>query len=1608
MGRAFYVLILPLLYLLSTSLPIFAQTQDERSEGETKPTLPPSEATLSPASVDTPPGYTINFNNVPIVEYLNFISKIGGMNFIYSETDLAFNVTIVSEEPTKLVNVMAALIQVLRINGFDLIEQGNNCIISRTGKVRQIATVVSQELPVEGSFVPPIMTRVFKVKNANPTILANMVRRLLSNEAIVEVSEETRHLIITDITQNIEQIHRLFLSLDIPQAPLDIDSYSTRNHSPEELIPLATQILTPISEKNPLIFVPQLSTDIIYIVSTPFLIEKAITILEDLDTPPSFTKRCKHPVTGQNILIYHIQNKPAEVLQNAIKQIADSLLQMENVSTNLTSTLENMKYIRESHSLFFSGDPQSLEELHTILNSLDTPYTQDEIDHLHGEFYFYKIQQSNATQITRTLEKIAQNLRQTPYSNQDLIDTMESVKWIKESDSLLFTGDAPSIEQLKRLLPTIDTLQEDSNLPRNNEFYSYAPIHETPEELLRQVGEYHDSLKAANLSDNAFMHTLASAKIVPSTKSIIFTGDTDSLSRIHTLVMSMDQPKDSSTKDFTVYVYRLQHVDPEYIVDTLKKLGGALPSNTPLAQAIDDMKYISEANVLVFRGTKDSVEHIKQILPTFDSVATAKENIENQGTYLIYQVQNVSGDELLMELGQTAKILQSSPSKDKELITSINNIRWIQSTNSLILTGTPSVLHKLKEIITTFFDIPRPEKGAFHVYKPKETPPETFREYMINTASEMEKMGMTDETLIHTMRSAKLVSNKSAVMFTGTPKSIERLKPLLQTFDTPKKEESKSNQFFIYKPKSIPIEQLKNDLVLSAKQMAKSGLEDKDLISALESVKTDPSQDFVIFVGTASAIEKIKVMIHIYDSKESTEKPSEYYIFNPIHQTPESVIKQAKHAADEMKNSGFADPNLIKALESATHVSKETGVLFTGTPNSIEQIKKIAPTFDPAQEPQASRFFVYKPIHITAELLQQQANKVALDMQNNGFSNSFMIHTLTNSSVIANGKALLLTGIPDSIEEVKSLLSTLDTLDEGEGAETTTFVVYKIKSVPGPTLMNFLRNMAQDLYSAGSQQHNLITTLNNMRYVKDTNSIIFTGTPNAIQEALTLAKQFDVPELSKETLVPPPSGFLIYQPKYMTGEDLIHILRDFKQNLIHSGIENKSLFDTITNLKWIEHSSSILIAGREEDMHKVLELLERFDIPIQKDSTAEETSEIDTISDMTFLIYKLQHNSGNEIRAAVKQIGDDLGRVKSAGNADLVESIKALQWVEATNSLIATGKPVTLGKLKELIKSIDVPAKQVFVEILVVETTMGGQHSFGLRWGSQGNFRDKFAYGTHMTPSDGKESKMKDPLMSFNQNLQKVSATTTPRGDFIPIASGFDLGVIGDIILHKGKSYFALGSLINALRQDNNATIMMSQKIITQDNKPSTIFIGQNLPYAGSVIVNKTYNETQTTNLEYRDVGVKLDITSTVGNGDVITLKIEQDISELIDTKQGHVSHDLSVSGIATSRTTTKTVASVPNKSVLVLSGSIQESKTHNRTSLPCLGGVPLIGAAFSDSNTNRNTQNILIFVRPHIISSFDTYAEITKRQEDIHRAQGNAEEFDAALELVKTPDDHY
>ena len=377
-----------------------------------------------------------------------------------------------------------------------------------------------------------------------------------------------------------------------------------------------------------------------------------------------------------------------------------------------------------------------------------------------------------------------------------------------------------------------------------------------------------------------------------------------------------------------------------------------------------------------------------------------------------------------------------------------------------------------------------------------------------------------------------------------------------------------------------------------------------------------------------------------------------------------------------------------------------------------------------------------------------------------------------------------------------------------------------------------------------------------------------------------------------------------------------------------------------------------------------------------------------------FFVYKLQYHEGPEIEEALKKTAADL-RSQPDAPIRLINAIQSLQWVKATNSLLFSADADTLQKLGSLVESLDQPLRQVFIEVLVIETDVKKSMEFGLQWAAGGQYGSKMGFGAgNFAPNTHFPN-------SFASTMKGINATNTPTGlDQIPLVPGFDLGVIGDVIRHKGKSYLSLGSLVSALQVDGSSTIVLNQKIITQDNKNSTIFVGDNIPFTGSVVQTVGQSQQTTANIEYRDIGVSLSITPRLGEGDVITLHLNEEITESVD-------HDLmnsntQVNGIRTTKTNMATHVHVPDKHFLVLSGMIRNTKAQHKAGLPCLGGLPWVGAAFSKTRQNDEKRNVIIFVRPHIVRSFQDYQDLSGTQAEIYRSQAaEPQDFDKGIELV-------
>lgn len=346
-----------------------------------------------------------------------------------------------------------------------------------------------------------------------------------------------------------------------------------------------------------------------------------------------------------------------------------------------------------------------------------------------------------------------------------------------------------------------------------------------------------------------------------------------------------------------------------------------------------------------------------------------------------------------------------------------------------------------------------------------------------------------------------------------------------------------------------------------------------------------------------------------------------------------------------------------------------------------------------------------------------------------------------------------------------------------------------------------------------------------------------------------------------------------------------------------------------------------------------------------------------------YQVYKIQYHDGKEIIDTIKQIAS------TNASPTLMNSVSTMQYMKSSNSLVYSGEGIV--ELTALIQSLDVPQKQVFIEVLVVETSVKDGLDFGLEWAGKGTINDKVGIGFGNFPPGKTQSK-------FAKNFREHNASAPPKGDSIPFGRGFDLGVIGDMILHKGKTFLSLGSLVSALQRDGNTTIVLNQKILAQDNKSSSIFVGDNIPFTGSVVETIGASQQTTSNIEYRDVGVSLKITPLLGDDNIITLDISEEISEAREDLHDQLTE---VNGILTTKTNMVTRAHVPDEHFLVLSGMMRNARTKQKAGIPCLGGLPLIGAAFSKTKTKDEKRNVIIFVRPQVVNTIEEYKAITKKQ---------------------------
>ena len=454
----------------------------------------------------------------------------------------------------------------------------------------------------------------------------------------------------------------------------------------------------------------------------------------------------------------------------------------------------------------------------------------------------------------------------------------------------------------------------------------------------------------------------------------------------------------------------------------------------------------------------------------------------------------------------------------------------------------------------------------------------------------------------------------------------------------------------------------------------------------------------------------------------------------------------------------------------------------------------------------------------------------------------------------------------------------------------------------------------------------LISSVGLVQDIPQARSVLIRETPERIQNMLQV--------LTTIQKLRPKMDVEVIKLEKATAENVSSIIKGLYDELNKKGLKADVPF--IQPVVW---SNSILFAGSHQVKEEVLRLIKEVD-------------RVDAPSSGV-RVYRLQNVKAVEVAKVLQglvevQQGDQRVSVSNDFKASADEN---------TNSLLVICSREMVPQIEELMTKLDQPQNQVFIEALIMETTLTDSKQFGVEWMGLGA-------GSEFTGTVGYVD-AEGSLLSYAEPTIGSNGEAVPDVNSLP--GGFSLGVLGNMITYGGKRYPTIGALVNFVKDVSEINILSTPQVMTLDNAEAEVFIGENRPFLTTTKYDANNNPVQS--YDYRDVGIKLTVTPHINSQ---TGLVRMDIAQ--EVKQ--------ISVASTTPTTltrsTKTSIQLLDGSTVVISGLVRDDRDRASTGIPGLAQLPLLGWLFKSESVGGTKSTLMVFISARIIHTLDNANELT------------------------------
>ena len=297
----------------------------------------------------------------------------------------------------------------------------------------------------------------------------------------------------------------------------------------------------------------------------------------------------------------------------------------------------------------------------------------------------------------------------------------------------------------------------------------------------------------------------------------------------------------------------------------------------------------------------------------------------------------------------------------------------------------------------------------------------------------------------------------------------------------------------------------------------------------------------------------------------------------------------------------------------------------------------------------------------------------------------------------------------------------------------------------------------------------------------------------------------------------------------------------------------------------------------------------------------------------------------------------------------------------ATNALVVSAAPQDWQTLKQIIDELDVPRVQIFVQAVIVEVSAERTRDIGVNFYGSGTLGGN-TLGVGTLNFGQLQNAIGNPLGMTGLGLGLASGNMCS----IPVAvAAAATGSTTTTTTTGGSATVPCDlALMTALETDTHANVLSAPTLLTADNEEASIIVGQNLPFVGSAAANAGLPGQIFNSVDRQNVGITLDMVPQVSEGDYVKLDFYEEVSNVLNGTQNN-----SLGPTTTIRSASTSVY-VLNHRTAVIGGLLSSQDTIQKQGVPFISDIPVLGNLFSDKSSDKQKDNLLVFLTPHIVRS--------------------------------------